>query len=117
MYLAYNSLCLVCILGVACSSNNVGATCGGFAGTQCAADEYCDYPRKDCGIADGAGTCKPRPEVCPDISSPACACNGKIYASECDAAAAGFDLSAGGTCQPRAGDFNCGYRFCDLTME
>jgi hypothetical protein len=112
------ALCLVCIVGLACSSSsNAGAFCGGFAGIQCAADEYCDYTNNECGVADGAGTCRSRPEVCPDISSPTCACNGRIYSSECVAAAAGFDLDEHGNCPPPPGSFNCSHSFCDLATE
>ena len=93
------SLCLACTLGLACSSsNNEGEICGGLAGVQCAAHEYCDYTDNDCGIADGAGTCKRRPDACPDIFMPTCACDGKVYTSACDAAAHGVDASANGNC-------------------
>jgi hypothetical protein len=94
------SLCLVCIVGLACSSsNNEGETCGTIAGIHCADDEYCDYTNNKCGIADGSGTCKPRPEACTDIYSPVCACDGKVYGNECDAAVHGFDVSANGQCE------------------
>jgi len=92
------ALCLVCIVGLACSSSNEGEICGGLAGMECAADEYCDFANNECGLADHTGTCKRRPEACPDIFSPTCACNGEVYSSECDAAANGFDVSASGGC-------------------
>jgi hypothetical protein len=97
------SLCLVCLVGVACSGSNESETCGSLAGIRCAPDEYCDYTNNDCGIADGAGTCKRRPEACTDILSPRCACDGEVYSNECDAAAHGFDVSASDACQ-QAGD-------------
>ena len=94
------SLCLVCIAGLACSSSgHEGEFCGGIAGVRCADDEYCDYPNNDCGGADSSGTCKPRPEACPDIFKPTCACDGNVYPNECDAASHGFDVSAGRTCE------------------
>jgi hypothetical protein len=97
------SLCLSCVVGLACSgTSNEGGTCGGLAGIQCADDEYCDFTNNECGVADGAGTCKQRPEACPDIYSPTCACDGVVYSSECDAAAHGVDVSARGSCQPPA---------------
>lgn len=94
------SLCLICIVGLACTSGGTeGATCGGLGGIQCADDEYCDYPKNDCGIADAAGTCKRRPEACPDIFKPTCACDGKVYPNECDAASHGVDVSANSSCE------------------
>jgi hypothetical protein len=94
------SLCLLCIVALACSSNSTeGETCGGIAGIKCAADEYCDYTNNECGIADGAGTCTRRPDACADIFKPTCACDGKVYPNECDAAVHGFDISANGRCE------------------
>jgi len=99
------SLCLVCIVGLGCSStsstdSNEGETCGGFAGTRCGADEYCDYADNDCGlaIADGWGTCKPRPQFCTAILSPKCACDGVVYGNECEAARHGVDVSVNDNC-------------------
>jgi len=93
-------LCLIGFVGLACSSNSrEGETCGGLAGVQCADDEYCDYTNNDCGIADGAGSCKRRPDACPDIFSPRCACDGTVYPNECDAARHGVDVSANDICE------------------
>ncbi|HSR96536.1 MAG TPA: hypothetical protein VLM79_05655 [Kofleriaceae bacterium] len=107
---------LACVIGLACSSSHEGETCGSIAGIRCATDEYCDFTDNECGIADGGGTCKRRPEACPDIFRPTCACNGQVYGSECDAAAHGFDVSTNGNCQAPAGYFMCGGGFCDLSM-
>ena len=93
------SLCLVCILGLACSTSHEAALCGGFAGRLCADNEYCDYTDNDCGAADGPGTCKPRPEACTAIYSPVCACDGNVYGNECDAATHGLDVSTTSSCQ------------------
>jgi hypothetical protein len=92
------SLCLVCIVGLACTSNE-GGSCGGIAGDECGADEYCDYSNNKCGNGDFPGTCKRRPFACPDIFMPTCACNGVVYTSACDAASHGFDVSATAACQ------------------
>ena len=90
---------LICVVGHACSSSdNEGEPCGGFAGLRCTDDEYCDYTGNDCGIADGAGVCKRRPDACPDIFSPKCACDGMVYPNECDAARHGLDVSDIGSC-------------------
>ena len=86
--------------------------CGGLLGATCAATEYCDYPTDSCGVADQTGSCRTRPDACPAIVMPVCACDGMTYANACEAAAAGHDLSAGGGCPAPAGTFACGTTFC-----
>jgi hypothetical protein len=94
-------------------------SCGGFAGMPCAAREYCDYPENTCGVADGTGTCKPRPAACPALvaAREVCGCDSKVHASECAAGVDGTDLNANGSCDKVAGKFACGYLFCDLSNE
>lgn len=100
------------------SGGGSGIACGGFAGVQCPATEYCDYPNDICGAADGQGVCKIRPEACPEIYSPTCACDGMVYSNECDAAGAGFDVSNTNMCPPpEAGLFNCGHGFCNSATQ
>lgn len=89
----------------------VGEPCGGFAGLQCPANAYCDYPSDDaCGAADSMGTCAPRPQACPPVCPGACGCDGQFYCSECDAAAKGVDITGGTECfasKPRSNDDDC----------
>jgi hypothetical protein len=100
-----------------------GALCGGFGGKQCAATEYCDYSQNTCGTADEAGTCRPRPDVCPAsaapdlVATPTCACNGMVYANDCEAARAGADVSGRGGCTVPAGKFACGYTQCTTATQ
>lgn len=76
-----------------------GALCGGLAGAQCGDDFYCDWPDgSPCGIADGAGTCKPRPTVCVPVIDEVCGCDGERYSSPCDAQRAGVDVAQGDAC-------------------
>jgi hypothetical protein len=78
-----------------------GKTCGGFAAFTCDdANEFCDYPATAaCGIADGSGTCKAKPEICAAISDPVCGCDGKPYGSPCQANAAGVSVLNKGACK------------------
>jgi hypothetical protein len=101
------------------SSTSVGggAACGGFTGTVCAASEYCDYPRNTCGAGDEQGQCKPIPQACDKIYSPACACDGKVYGNSCEASAAGFDVNDNGGCVPPMGRFACGSSFCEIGVS
>jgi hypothetical protein len=74
-------------------------TCGGEGGVPCASGEYCDYPvGQMCDWADGAGTCKPRPQACNDLYAPVCGCDKKDYGNACLANAAGVGVAFEGTC-------------------
>lgn len=91
--------------------------CGGLLGVACAATEYCDFPTDSCGVADQAGTCRPRPAACPAVVMTVCACDGMTYGNGCEAAAAGHDLSAAGGCPAPAGTFGCGTTFCSVGTQ
>jgi hypothetical protein len=86
--------------------------CGGKGGIPCAADEYCDYPDKLCGNADGTGTCMPRPMGCLQYEQPTCGCDGMVYDNPCYANAAGVDVANDSRCKAPPGEFGCGAYFC-----
>lgn len=89
-----------------------GRVCGGFAGTRCGPNEFCDFGRNTCGTSDESGVCRARPQGCPDLFSPVCGCDGAMHSNECDANGAGVDVNAGGGCPLPVGDFACGFRSC-----
>ncbi len=82
------------------SPGETGGMCGGLAGFQCEGDgDYCAMAPGVCyEIADGAGVCKPRPQVCTREYRPACGCDGATYPSACSAAAAGVSVAYEGAC-------------------
>lgn len=122
-------LCLFLSFLVACGDSSddgggddpapPGGACGGRGGIQCGAGEFCDFSGNSCGIADEAGTCKPRPEACPLllVAELTCGCDGKVYSSGCDANAAGADLNENGSCEMSKENFKCGYRQCSLNAQ
>ena len=94
-----------------------GTICGGFAGTPCASDEFCKFADERCGGNDNSGVCTKRPQGCPAIFQPTCACDGKVYGNPCDANSHGTDVNDGASCTPPAGMFGCGAHFCAAGTE
>jgi hypothetical protein len=90
---------------------DAGVACGG--GAVCGPTEYCEYGTNRCGTDGAIGVCTPRPFGCPDFYYPTCGCDGTIYGNDCDAAAAGVDVSNLGNCEPPKGQWACGEHFCN----
>lgn len=73
--------------------------CGGIAGIQCPAKQYCAYaPEAHCGAADMSGTCAPVPDVCAEVMDEVCGCDDKTYGNACKAAQAGVSVVMKGAC-------------------
>ncbi len=74
--------------------------CGGLAGIQCPANQYCSYaPEAHCGAADMSGTCATKPDMCTQQVDEVCGCDDKTYSNSCMAAQAGVSVVMKGACQ------------------
>jgi hypothetical protein len=74
--------------------------CGGLVGIPCKGNQWCDYPPMTmCGVGDQFGVCRPKPEICIEMSLPVCACDGKTYDNACKAHMAGYDVFYPGPCR------------------
>jgi hypothetical protein len=103
--------------GAAGGGGGSGAECGGIAGLTCGVGEYCDYGDNSCGVGDGVGTCKVRPQGCPEIYMPVCGCDGMVHGNECEANGAGQDVSDAAQCTAPQGSFGCGHIFCASAQQ
>lgn len=99
--MTYGNACAAAAAGVSVASQGeCGATCGGFIGTQCEGEQFCDYPPEmQCGFADGSGVCRDIPEVCTDDVNPVCGCDGNTYSNACQANANGVSVASEGACE------------------
>lgn len=103
--------------GQTSTGRDPGGPCGGASHERCLLTEYCDYPGDTCAPRGAEGVCTPKPDMCPDVMEPVCACDGKVYDNACIAELAGVDIQTLGGCPAPDGTFPCGAEFCEAGAE
>lgn len=73
--------------------------CGGKNRLACPDGAVCDLPAGECDGVDLQGVCVERPEMCPEIFEPVCACDGVTYSNDCFRLMAGALLDYAGECR------------------
>jgi hypothetical protein len=97
----YQNQCEAAKAGVSVSADGTCSTsCGGPSVLTCSdKTTYCHFADVICGAGNAVGTCDPIPASCTNATPlTVCGCDGKTYASRCDAQAAGTSVNTLGPC-------------------
>lgn len=91
----YGNACEAAAAGVNVAAEGECSVSQCFDNKQCSLQDYCAKPIGQC---KGAGSCTSKPEICIDIFSPVCGCDGVTYSNDCTAARAGVGVLFRGEC-------------------
>lgn len=100
----YGNACFADAAGV---SVDFEGACDGSGGDGCTTNADClqppfslfgQYCDKGDGNCTGTGTCVPAPQICLDVWSPVCGCDGNTYSNDCYAHRVGVNVASGGDC-------------------
>lgn len=93
----YANGCLAAAAGVSLQSN-AACGCGGVNHTQCEEGTSCRFPVPVPSCNNPTGTCEPDTTCITTMPGPVCGCDLQTYPNDCEAAALGIAVQAGGGC-------------------
>ena len=103
--LLYSILFILSALTISCGSGSdddeagqPGALCSLTLGQDCSDNLFCEFSDFSCGLGGAVGICNDEPDVCAELYSPTCGCDGKTYSNPCEAAAFGVSVQSSGAC-------------------